>query len=72
MMALSARWQAPCDQGQAFREGGTGQKKDTLLTQQVGHTAGCIRGGCGCDPALHAACRNLIVYGMVVRIHFGE
>lgn len=53
MMALSARWHARRKWGTSVRggweEGGRGQKKDTLLTQQVGHAAGCIRGGCGRD-----------------------
>lgn len=54
MMALSARWHARRKRGGTSirggrEEAGTGQKKDALLTQQVGHAAGCIRGGCGRD-----------------------
>lgn len=46
MMALSARWQARCERGRTSIQGrGTvGQKKDTLLTQQVGHAAGRTKG----------------------------
>lgn len=46
MMALSARWQPRCEWGRTSIQGwGTvGQKKDTLLTQQVGHAAGRTKG----------------------------
>lgn len=52
MMALSARWQAPRECGVSIQGRGPGQKKDPLLTQQVGPAAGCVGlgGGCGCDP----------------------
>lgn len=72
MVALSARWQARRERGMSAEGGGPGQKKDTLLTQQVGPAAGCIRrgGGCGCDPIpVHlGARRNLFGHRMAVPI----
>lgn len=49
MMALCAHWQAPRERGMSIWGRGPGQKKDTLLTLQVGPAAGCI--GVGEDVA---------------------